>query len=130
MQSILGNTRKADIIFYSSGRIDITASVAKAIDLQSGDVIDIMCGGGEFYLYIKHHAPAVGRHEGTAYPSNQKGSHFRVWSKTLCTAILMECKVTDQKVKLCVGTPVSLNSCKALPIITKNVIRYDKRDQI
>lgn len=122
MQSLLGNTRKADIIFYSSGRIDITARVVKALDLQPGDVIDVMCGKGEFYLYRKYPAPTVGRHEGTAFPTNRKGNHFRVQSKALCAAILQECGVSD-KAKLCVGASVSITDQKnALPIITKNVL--------
>ncbi len=122
MQSILGNTRKADIVFRSSGRIDITARVAKSLDLQHGDVIDIALGGGEWYLYVKHRAPKVGRHEGMAFRSNTKGNHYRVWSKTLCNAVLNECKVSD-KVKLCVGTPVNLHIYGvALPIIIKYIL--------
>lgn len=122
MISILGNTRKADIIFYSSGQIDITARVAKLLALQHGDVVDVMCGGDEYYLYVKHRIPTVGRHEGMVFRSNIKGNHYRLWSKKLCSAILRECKVTD-KVKLCVGTPVSLPvyGC-ALPIIIKYIV--------
>lgn len=122
MQSVLGNTRKADIVFHASGRIDITARVAKSLDLQHGDVIDIMLGYGEWYLYVKHRSPKVGRHEGMAFRSNGRGNHFRVWSKTLCNAILKECKISD-KVKLCVGLPVNLKIYgKALPIIIKYII--------
>lgn len=122
MQSILGNTRKADIVFSSSGRIDITARVAKSLGLQHGDVIDIMLDRGEWYLYIKYHGPVAGRHEGMAYRDNAKGNHFRVWSKALCDAVLKECNVTG-KVKLCVGTPVDLYIYgKALPIIIKYIL--------
>lgn len=49
MQSILGNTRKADITFYASGRIDISARVAKHLQLSRGDVLDIMIDQDEFY---------------------------------------------------------------------------------
>lgn len=122
MQSLLGNSRKADVTFCSSGRIDITARVAKSLNLRHGDVIDIMLDAHEWYLYVKHRAPTVGRHEGMAFRSNGRGCHFRVWSKTLCNAILSECNVCG-KVKLCVGEPVKL--CvygKALPVIIKNII--------
>lgn len=122
MQSILGNTRKADIVFHSSGRIDITARVAKSLELQHGDVIDIMLCGCEWCLYVKHRAPKFGRHEGMVYRSNNKGNHYRVWSKTLCNAVLQECKVAD-KVKLCVGEPMNLNIYgPALPIIIKYIL--------
>ena len=63
MQSILGNTRKTDITFHTNGRIDISARVAGILSLQKGDVIDVMDGGEEFYIYVKLHAPTVGRHE-------------------------------------------------------------------
>lgn len=122
MQSILGNTRKADIVFRSSGRIDISARVAKSLGLQHGDVIDIMLDGGEWYLYIKHHSPVNGRHEGMVFRSNAKGNHFRVWSKALCNVVLKECKAID-KVKLCVGNPVNLYIYgTALPIIIKYIL--------
>lgn len=64
MQSILGNTRKADITFHDNGRINISARVSKLLELSHGDVIDIMDGQGEIYLYVKHRVPVVGRHEG------------------------------------------------------------------
>ena len=62
MQSILGNTRKADITFYASGRIDISARVAKHLQLSRGDVLDIMIDQDEFYLYVRLRSPN-GRHE-------------------------------------------------------------------
>ncbi len=51
-RSILGNTRRADISFYSSGKIDITSRIANALGMVDGDVIDIMMWKGEFYLYV------------------------------------------------------------------------------
>jgi anaerobic selenocysteine-containing dehydrogenase len=109
-------------VFHSSGRIDITARVAKSLGLQHGDIVDIMHDRGEWYLYIKYHAPVYGRHEGMAYRSNARGNHFRVWSKALCNAILKECQASD-KVKLCVSDPVDLYIYgKALPIIIKYIL--------
>lgn len=121
MQSILGNTRKPDIVFSSSGRIDIAASVAGHLHLQSGDALDVMCEQGEFYLYVKHRA-AFGRFEATAYRTNKKGRHFRASSKRLCTAILHECGA-KHKARLCVGQPFDTAAYGVLlPIITKNPI--------
>lgn len=119
MQSILGNTRKADIIFYASGRIDITSHIAKQLQLSRGDVLDIMDEKGELYLYVKYHAPSNGRHEACVFPSNRQGKHFRASSKRLCTAVLKASGVAD-KARLCVGDPQeSQYHGTLLPIITK-----------
>lgn len=125
MQSIIGTTttRKPDIIFHSTGRIDIAAHVAKTLNLQHGDVIDIMLYGGEWYLIVRYRsALVVGRHKCTAFRSNKGGHHFRIWSKEHCTAILDYCQCTD-RVKLCVGTPTEIPVYgTALPIIIKNIL--------
>lgn len=120
MQSILGNTRKADITFYASGRIDISARVAKHLQLSRGDVLDIMIDQDEFYLYVRLRSPN-GRHEAMVFPTNKAGNHFRTSSSRLCTAILQECKTTD-KAKLCVGEPTENEYGKLLPIITKYLL--------
>lgn len=123
MQSLLGNTtRKPDIVFHYSGKIDITSHVAKSLNLQHGDVIDIMLTDGEYYLYIRHRAPAVGRHQGMVFRTNNKGNHFRAWSKMLCNAILKECHTTG-KAKLYTGEPLQDNQYGImLPIITKMIL--------
>ena len=119
MQSILGNTRKADITFHRGGRINISARVSKSLALAHGDVIDIMVGAVETYLYVKHRAPVVGKHEGMAFRSNKNGHHFAVSSITLCRYIMQKCGGGD-KVRLCCGTPVELPIYgTALPIIIK-----------
>lgn len=130
MQSILGNTRKADITFYRSGRICISAHISKLLSLRSGDVIDILAdepksphqhGGGEIYLYVKHRtANLVGRHEGMVFRSNKSGSHSIASSTKLSRYILQQCGCTGDKVRLCCGTPVTIaNDETALPIITR-----------
>lgn len=119
MESILGNTRKADIVFYSSGRIDITSHIAKQLHLSRGDVLDIMSENGELYLYVRYRSPTGGRHEACVFPSNRQGKHFRASSKSLCSAILDVSGVTD-KARLCVGEPKeSQYHGTLLPIITK-----------
>lgn len=122
MQSILGNTRKADMTFYQTGRICISARVAKALSLSSGDVIDIMHGDGEIYLYVKHRAPLVGRHEGMAFRSNKNGHHCVASSINLSRFILQQCGVSD-RVRLSCGLPVELQHYGiAIPIIIKNIL--------
>lgn len=119
MQSILINSRKADIIFRRSGRINISARVAKSLGLACGDVIDIMEDHGEYYLYIKHHAPVVGRHEGMVMRSNKSGNHFIAHSVTLSRYILSKCELYNTA-RLCCGEAINLpNYGTALPIITK-----------
>lgn len=122
MQSILGNTRKADITFHDNGRINISARVSKLLELSHGDVIDIMDGQGEIYLYVKHRVPVVGRHEGMVFRSNKNGNHCIASSVMLCRYIITRCGESG-KVRLCCGTPVELQHYgKALPIIIKYIL--------
>lgn len=120
MQSILGNnTRKADIIFSSTGRIDITARIAKHLQLSRGDVIDVMVDNGEYYLYVKRRTPVNGRYEAMVLPTNKRGNHFRAYSRRLCSAILRASGVADTA-RLCIGVPVeSVVYGPLLPIIIK-----------
>lgn len=122
MQSILGNTRKADITFYASGRICISARVSKSLDLARGDVVDIMVDRDETYLYVKHRVPVVGKHEGMVFRSNKNGRHCVASSITLCRYVMSKCG-GGAKVRLCCGTPVTLlHYGVALPIIIKNIL--------
>jgi hypothetical protein len=122
MQSILGTTRKADITFHKGGRINISAHIAKQLDLDNGDVIDIMMERGEYYLYVKHRAPLAGRHEGMVLKSNRYGMHCVASSIKLCNAIMAECKCDKDadRLKLPIGAAVELpNIGTAIPIITR-----------
>ncbi len=122
MTSILGNTRKADLIFSSSGCINITARIAKHLHLKRGDVIDVLLDQGEFYLYVKCRATMNGQYGAAVYPTNRKGNHFRCSSKKLCNAILHECKIANEA-RLCIGEPFEHQHYGTLiPIITKHVL--------
>lgn len=122
MQSLLGNSRKADITFSVTGRICITSHVARLLRLQRGDVLDILADGEEFYLYVRHRAPTNGRHEAAVYPTNRKGNNFRAWSPKLCAAMLAESRQSGY-VRLCVGDPIRHPvQGTLLPIITKYVL--------
>ena len=89
MKSILPNSRKHDISFHASGKIDISAHVARSLSLAPGDVIDIAQESGEWYLYVKlrsgHYA---GRHEGRVCATAHGKGTFRTWSKAIATAVL------------------------------------------
>lgn len=120
MQSILGNTRKADITFHRSGRISISAHVSKSLSLSPGDVIDIMEDTIETYLYVKHRAPVIGKHQGMVFRSNKHGHHHVASSVALCRYIMSKCAAVTDNVCLCCGTPVELKIYgTALPIIIK-----------
>lgn len=128
MQSILGNTRKTDITFHDSGRIDISAHVSKALAIRQGDVIDILQGDEEIYLYVKYHAPTVGRHEAACFPTHRHSWHFRAWSQKLCRYIIRAGGSSLDKVKLGVGTPIELpNIGIALPIIYRHILNNGTR---
>lgn len=125
VRSILGNTRRADISFYSSGKIDITSRITNALGIVDGDVIDIMMSKGEYYLYVSVHASDIcGRHEAQCYPSKRGGRHFRAWCRRLCSVILSECSETT-RVSLAAGEVVVMNGYKAITIITRNIIHHD-----
>lgn len=91
MRSVLGSTRRPDITFHQSGKIDITARVSNAIGLQDGDVIDLAEDRGEYYLYVRAKAcDAVGKHEGRCRSTKHcKGGsrNFRAYSKRLCNFV-------------------------------------------
>lgn len=123
MHSILGNTRKADFVFHSSGQIEISSSAAKILSLKQGDVIDVMVSGDDYYLYIRHHSPTVGHHECSVFKSNKGGHHFRAWSKKLCASILDNVPESGQRARLCAGAPVRMKHYGiALPIIIKYIL--------
>jgi hypothetical protein len=91
LTSLTHNTRRPDISFYRSGRIDITARVAKSLGLQDGDVIDVACEGGEYYLYIRYKGKELtGSHRGQCHATNSGNvcNNFRAYSKQLCRIVL------------------------------------------
>ena len=127
MVSLLNNTRRPDVTFHADGRIDITARLAKMLDLHDGDVINIANDKSEYFLYVQHRADnLVGRHEAQCYPTNRRGrrnNNLRCHSKRLCNIILaLNADATD--VRLPVGAPQQHPLLGTiLPIITRNNIK-------
>lgn len=125
MNSILQNTRRPDISFYPDGRIDITARVAKILNLQEGDVIDIASDGKEYLLYRKLKASdIIGRHEGQCHKTKKSVkscNNLRAYSKCLCAAML-NAAGSFKKACLPIGTETTLpmSDDKAVPIIYKH----------
>lgn len=133
MKSLLSNTRRPDITFHTSGRIDITARLVHILGIHQGDVIDIATDGNEYLLYIRHNGSEVtGRHEAQCYPTNAAGKNFRCYSKRLCEAVVDAIRhdspgntavgPTGNAVRLPAGAPLFSRTIgkDAIPLITRN----------
>ena len=122
MKSLLGKVRRSDVIFRANGHFDLTARVVRALNISSGDVVDVLSDGCEYYLYVASHSQfnSCGRYEAQVYPSNRKGGgqHFRGSSVRLCKAILHAAKAAG-KVALPCGEIVIDKDRKLLPIIVR-----------
>lgn len=124
--SILGNTRRADISFYPSGKIDITSRIVKSLGIEAGDVIDIMIGNGEYYLYVAAHGSELcGRHEAQCYPSKRGTNHFRTYCRKLCSVILREAGIKNSHASFAAGDAMEIGSRTVIPIITRRNLSND-----
>lgn len=84
-------TRRHDLTFYRSGRIDIMSRVARLLGLEQGDVVDIIVDGMEYYLYVAHKGKNLtGRYEAQVYATNggRTCHNFRCHSQRLTRAVL------------------------------------------
>lgn len=122
MESLLGNTRRPDVSFFKNGRIDITASIAKKLNLDNGDVIDIARCDRELYLYVKwRNCDVVGNHAARckATKSNGRCANFRVFSVKLCASILEICGA-DKAARLAAGDAIHVEGLGvAVPLVTR-----------
>lgn len=126
MESLLKNQRRPDISFHRNGRIDISANVVKALDLQRGDSIDVTTDGYEYLLYVSHRA-GNGRFEAQCLPTNMKKStnSFRAHSVRLVKAVRniipAERNIGDI-LRLPAGKAYYSKAldCKVVPLITLN----------
>lgn len=118
MKSILSNSRKHDISFDASGRIDISAHVARKLSLSPGDVIDIAYEYGELYLYVKLRAGQyTGRHIGRVWTTAHGKGTFRTCSKKLVKAVFTGAKVKGKRLRCPCGMEVIRDSIKYITII-------------
>lgn len=127
MNSILRTTRKPDVTFYKSGRIDITARVAMLLRLAEGDIIDVATEKGEYFLYVKHRASEiVGKHEASVHPTNHgktRANNYRAYSKTLTSAIYNVSRCEDENARIAAGDCVQIEGIgAALPLITRRLL--------
>jgi hypothetical protein len=122
MKSLLGITRRSDVIFRANGHFDLTARVVKALGISAGDVVDVLCDGTEYYLYVACHASEQGgRYEARCYPSKAKGhsNHYRGSSARLCRAML-RASGNDNYAAFPCGSPITDDRGRTLlPIIIR-----------
>lgn len=119
MTSLLPVSRRPDITVNAAGRIDITARVARILQLNPGDVIDVCQNGPEYFLYVRFRAPeVVGRHEGQCRPSSRSGNgSYRTWSVRLAAAIRQAAGSQQLILRLPCGTPQVIDNKVYIPII-------------
>lgn len=123
MKSLLGkNTRRPDISFNDNGRIDISARVSRALNLQPGDLLDVAVCDGECMLYVRRKGDEVsGRHSATCFPvirRNTSGA-YRLWCKKLYLAIADASGRKSSRLSFACGDAVVLDDVQAVPIILK-----------
>ena len=119
MKSILPNSRKHDISFHASGKIDISAHIARKLALAPGDVIDIVCDArGEWCIYVKHRAASTtGRHYGRVWATAHGGKGtFRAWSKTL-TGVILSAAGVGPVLRCPCGDEIECDNIKYITII-------------
>jgi hypothetical protein len=89
MLRLLSNTRRHDVTFYPSGRIDISARAARALNLSSGDIIDIAIDGTEYLLYVRMRASsACGSYQAVVHATKSRSRNFRCYSRAICSHML------------------------------------------
>lgn len=122
MISLLDKTRKHDISFHRNGKIDITARVAKALNLSSGDVINVAVDNSECFLYVSHKADeCVGNHEAQCSSTKNLSNNLRAYSVRLCRAIMDLVNCSDQQViHLNCGEKVMKGNKPFLTLIIRN----------
>lgn len=129
IHKFLPHTRRPDITFHETGRIDITANLSRTLSLEENDVIDVVYDdvAREFYIYVRHRASSiVGRHEAQCRVTNRrarKTNNFRAHSKTICQGLFNYTKpLTPGPLRCQVGYPLDHPQLGwAVPIIIRRV---------
>ena len=117
IKSILPNSRRHDISFHASGKIDISAHIARRLALSPGDVIDIAREKGEWYIYVKlRSGNYVGRHDGRVWATARGKGTFRTWSKAITQAVLAAAGA-DTLLRCPCGMEIERNNIKYITII-------------
>ncbi|MGN1228655.1 MAG: hypothetical protein ACI4T5_03260 [Prevotella sp.] len=124
MENIIASLRKHDITVYRSGRIDISARLAKLLSLQQGDSVNIAKDGDEFYIYVAHrNSTSHGRqYSACVYPSSFGGGSFRLQFKQLAQRFMQLCAYDGMVMRLPAGSPrPTVLSSVSVPLITHKI---------
>jgi bifunctional DNA-binding transcriptional regulator/antitoxin component of YhaV-PrlF toxin-antitoxin module len=128
MKSLFGaKTRNSDIIMYKNGTITFTSYVYKTLNLEEGDVIDIIQDNdNELYIVLKI-KKAIGKHKGKLKLNKKGVKTLHTHTKEVVKYMFEFCNEKDAKaIAFYVGSPCKVSGYDvALPIITHN---YDKRN--
>ena len=118
MQTFITQQRRSDLTIRPDGRIDISARVARILDMAKGDAINIAAEQGEYYLYISHRATrhTTSRFEATVFPTNRGGNNMRTYSRRLAALVLGACG-SSNTVRLFTGELISHGDTDYLTII-------------
>lgn len=131
--------RKADIIFRKSGRIDIKAHVSHALNLEPGDIINIVFDKDqrELYLYVslrknERKVQCSRFHNEVKATSIRSNRYLRVQSMQLCDFVNGLTGANESW--LYVGNAKSVNikgrQVVAIPLIWRNNIYKDDEEYI
>ena len=121
-QKAIPISRRPDIRFSDTGRILISARVARILGLRKGKSINIATQGQEHYLFADD--ITTGRPQVHAYPTYTRGSTpggtWRASSVRLARKVLALTGVSSGVVSLLCGEPVPIQGKTHIPLITKN----------
>lgn len=118
MKSIIPQARKHDISFHASGKVDISARIARRLSLAPGDVIDIVQEFGELYLYVRLRSGYYsGRFEGTVCATSKGRGTFRCWSKAITDAVMRMAKPDTTTLRCPCGDQMFRDGEKYITII-------------
>lgn len=124
MERLIKSTRRPDITFNRDGRIQITAAIAAALDLQPGDCINIYADNGEYYMFAIH-SERNERCHARVYPTKRGSRNFRAISVRLVCSLLDACGITARRAAFAAGEPVRVFGRTYIPIITKHPLNDD-----
>lgn len=117
LRSILRSTRRPDITFHNDGRVDISSRIVRALDMKPGDVIDILTGSGEIFLYVMIPSRKVcGSHEAQCQPTKAGSRNFRASSVRLCREMLAISRESS-RARFSSGDLTTVNGHKAICLI-------------
>lgn len=99
------SSRKPDVVFHRSGRIDIKRRAARALGAKDGDVVNVCAEGGHYYLCITAHNAEDGCHSATCRISSPRGYALRAHSCSLSRALLSAMGCSEARIAVFTGDP-------------------------